>query len=250
MELTKKSKVLLVLGASSDIGLGFIKKVANDYDFVIGHFNSASKDLEDLQEALGGKLMLFSANFNDKNSTNNMIEMIINNGLIPVHILHLPAVAGNIKRFPKIGWDEFEKRIFISLRSIVLILEALLPKMSKEGGGKVVIMLTIHTTQKPLKGCADYVTEKYALLGLIKALASEYEGKGITFNGVSPGAIDTKFNEQLPDFVLEQYAAGSKSGNNLKVDEILPDIEYLFSKKCDNVTGKNFIIDGSGLNSL
>lgn len=250
MEITKRNKVLLVLGASSEIGVGFIKKVANNYDFIIAHFNSSSKNLEDLNQALGNKLIMLRANFNDKNSTNNMIDMIINNGLIPMHILHLPAVPGNIKRFTKIGWDEFEKRIFISLRSIVLILEALLPKMSKEGGGKVVIMLTVHTAKKPLKGCSDYVTEKYALLGLIKALASEYEDKGITFNGMSPGAIDTKFNKKLPDFVIEQYAAGSESGNNLRVEDILPDIDYLFSDKCDNITGKNFIIDGAGLNNL
>ena len=88
------------------------------------------------------------------------------------------------------------------------------------------------------------------LQGIIKSLAAEYEDKGITFNGVSPGAIDTKFNNMLPDFVLEQYAAGSDSGSNLKVEEILPDIEYLFSNKCDKITGKNFVIDGSGLDNL
>jgi len=250
MEIANKNKVLLVLGASSDIGVGLIKKVSNDYDFIIGHFNSPSENLEKLKLAFGSKLILLSANFNNLNSTNSLVESIINNGLIPTHILHLPAVPGNIKRFSKMPWDDFEKRIFISLRSIVLILKALLPLMSKQGGGKVIIMLTIHTTQKPLKGCSDYVTEKYALLGLIKSLAAEYEDKGITFNGVSPGAIDTKFNNMLPDFVLEQYAAGSDSGSNLKVEEILPDIEYLFSIKCDKVTGENFVLDGSGLDNL
>ena len=61
--------------------------------------------------------------------------------------------------------------------------------MAKRKKGKIIFMLTVHTCQTPLKGCADYITEKYALLGLMKALAVEYANKGITVNGISPGAI-------------------------------------------------------------
>lgn len=245
--MNEKQKVILILGASSDIGVGLIKKVNSDYNFIIAHYNSTSLQLQRLKLELGDKLILLHADFTDENSTNEFVDSIINKNIIPSHILHLPAEKGGIKRFSKMNWADFEKRILIGLRSIVVVLSKLLPRMSKLGGGKILIMLTIHTCQTPLKGCSDYVTEKYALLGLIKALSVEYEDRNITINGISPGAIDTKFNSELPGFVLEQYAAGSVSGKNLSVDDILPDIEYLLSDKSGNISGENFALNGSGL---
>lgn len=248
--MKEDENILLVLGASSEIGIGYIKSVMNRYDYIIAHYNSSREKLEKLKEVVGDRLILLSADFSDEASTRIFIDNLKETGLVPNHILHLPALKGSIKRFSKMPWNDFEERINLSLRSIVSVLSFLLPLLVKRGGGKIIIMLTIHTAQKPLKGCADYVTEKFALLGLIKALASEYEDKNIIFSGISPGAINTKFNSDLPEFVLEQYAANSKSGDNLNVSDLLPDIEYLFSDKCDNITGKNYVIDGSGLEKL
>jgi 3-oxoacyl-[acyl-carrier protein] reductase len=239
--------ILLILGASSDIGVALIKRINAEYNRIIAHYNSTSEQLEQLKLELGNKLILVHANFTDEKSTYKLVEAIIDKNIIPTDILHLPSEKGSIKRFSKMTWTDFEKRILISVRSIVVVLNKLLPLMSKRGKGKIIIMLTIHTCQTPLKGCSDYVTEKYALLGLIKALSVEYENRGITVNGISPVAIETRFNSDLPEIVLQQYAAASVSGKNLSVAEILPDIEYLLSDDFTNITGKNFVLDGSGL---
>ena len=59
-------------------------------------------------------------------------------------------------------------------------------------------MLTSCTTNIPPKYLASYVTSKYALLGLVKALSNEYADKGIRINGISPSMIETKFLENIP----------------------------------------------------
>ena len=164
--------------------------------------------------------------------------------LIPTHIIHLPAQKGAVNRFSKISWDQFEHRMSISVRSIVIVLNKLLPQMAKRKQGKILFMLTVHTCQIPLKGCADYITEKYALLGLLKALAVEYANKGITVNGISPGAIETKFNSELPEFVIKQYSEGRVSGKNMLVREVIPTIQFLLSDQAGCITGQNIAVDG------
>ena len=49
-------KVLLVIGASSDIGMALIDKIYNDYDYIIGHYNKLNEKLKKLKEKIGQKL--------------------------------------------------------------------------------------------------------------------------------------------------------------------------------------------------
>ena len=243
--MSDKSDVLLILGGSSDIGIAYIKASHGRYHRVIAHYNTLSCELSDLKANLGDKLTLIKADFTDTNSSISFVNAILNLDVVPTYILHLPAEKGGIKRFSKMSWDDFNHRLNIGLRSIVMVLNKLLPAMEKRGGGKVLIMLTIHTCQKPLKGCADYVTEKYALLGLMEALAVEYSDKGVFVNGISPGAINTRFNRDLPEVVLQKYAEAA--GRNLLVSDVVPSIDYLLSDDSGAINGNNFVLDDKGL---
>ena len=84
----------------------------------------------------------------------------------------------------------------------------------------------------------------------MKALAVEYAGKGITVNGISPGAVETKFNSELPEFVINQYAEGRASGRNFLVQEVVPTIQFLLSSKSNSITGQNIALYGDGEEGL
>jgi len=239
-------KILLILGASSEIGVELIRQISSQYSYIIAHYNCSEKVLRLLKNDIGDKIVLLHSDFSDEKSTYNFVNTIVEKELIPTHIIHLPAQKGAVKRFSKIPWNQFEYRMSISVRSIIIVLNKLLPQMAKRKKGKIIFMLTVHTCQTPLKGCADYITEKYALLGLMKALAVEYANKGITINGISPGAIETKFNSELPEFIIKQYAGGRDSGMNLLVQEVVPTIQFLLSDEASCITGQNIAIYGEG----
>jgi NAD(P)-dependent dehydrogenase (short-subunit alcohol dehydrogenase family) len=50
---------------------------------------------------------------------------------------------------------------------------------------------------------AEYVVGKYAMLGLIRALESEYGSTKLRFHSLTPGMMDTKLLNNLPVLAIE-----------------------------------------------
>lgn len=236
-------KILFVLGASSDIGSMLIKSSIDNYTNVIAHYHCWNDKLEELKQDYESKILFVQADFTDIDSVNAMIAYIKEKNMIPDHIVHFPAAKVFNKKFEKLECEEFQIGWEISVYSFVVILQNFLPFMKKKKYGKVVVMLSKYTKNVPPKYQSSYVTVKYALLGLLKSLAVEYEDKGITFNGVSPDMTDTKFISELPDLLKEQYASNKAKHRILNIEEVIPTFQYLLSDGADCVSGANILIE-------
>lgn len=239
-----EGKVLLVTGASSDVGAALIRKIGPQYSTVFAHYRSSEGAVADLRAACGDRIVPLQADFSDPGSTERLIEAIRQSGKVPDHIVHLPAGKACNLQFHKTTWDGFRQELDTSLRSIVMILQAFLPGMAKNRYGRIVFMLTSYVLGVPPKFQSMYITSKYALLGLMKSLAAEYAARGITVNAVSPDMMETKFLSGLPDLIREQSAKNNPMGRNITVDETVPAIEYLLSDGSGAVTGQNIGITG------
>ena len=93
---------------------------------------------------------------------------------------------------------------------------------------------------------AHYVTAKYALLGLMKALACEYADKGLNINVVSPYMVNTKFLADLPGIVGEMPAENHQLKRNAEPGEIAPVINFLLGDVAGYVSGANIAVTGGG----
>lgn len=232
---------LLILGASSDIGIALIKKEINNFSYIIAHYNYNNQSLNALKQEFGTKLILVKADLEKLDATQKMIEEIKKLEIVPTHIVHLPAGTFSYTKFTKINWDKYEADYNIAFRSLVLILQAFLPAMVKAKFGKIVVMLSSCTLNIPPKYLTSYVTSKYALLGLVKSLAQEYADKNIMINGISPTMIETKFLANIPNLVIEQNANESPRKTNLKVSDVVPLISFLLTDD-QVITGQNIAI--------
>lgn len=239
-----QNKILLMLGASSDIGCELIKRNADKYDVIVAHYCRSDERLKELQQEIGDKIQLLQADFMDRESVQHMIKEIQQRELCPTHIVHLSAPKFYNVKFAKSSWEQFEEGLQTSLRSIVEVARAFVPVMAKARFGRVVFMLTSCVQNTPPKYLSPYVTAKYALFGLMKSLAVEYADKGITVNGVSPDMIETRFLSDISDIIVQKNAMDSPIGRNLTVDDVLPVFEYLLSDEASAITGQNIAITG------
>ena len=239
-------RILLVTGASSDVGAELIKRVHDNYGTIWAHYNRSADAVEELKQIYGDKISPIQADFSSLEGTKALIDRISSTGKYPDHVVHLSAQKAKNLQFHKHTWENYQREIDTSLRSITMILQAFIPRMSKKKYGKIVFMLTAYVIGIPPKFQSSYITVKYALLGLMRNLASEYATKGIMVNAVSPDMMETKFLSELPELVLEQSAKNNPLGRNIHVDEVVPTIEYLLSPASDIVTGQNIGVTGGG----
>lgn len=239
-----EERVLLVTGASSDVGAALIRRIGHQYGTVFAHYRSSEGIIGDLRAELGDRIVPVQADFSDPAGAEGLIEAIRRSGKTPDHIVHLSNGKARSMQFGKTDWDAFRQELDTSLRSIVTILQAFLPGMAKNRYGRVVFMLTSYVLGVPPKFQSVYITAKYAQLGLMKTLAAEYAARGVTVNAVSPDMMETKFLSDLPDLIREQSAKNNPLGRNITVDETVPAIAYLLSDESGAVTGQNIGITG------
>jgi 3-oxoacyl-[acyl-carrier protein] reductase len=84
---------------------------------------------------------------------------------------------------------------------------------------------------------------KSALTGLVKGMARDLGGRGITVNNVNPGPVDTDMNPASGDFATTMHGlmALPRHGH---ADEIAGMVAYLASEEAAFVTGADLLIDG------
>lgn len=239
-------KNLFITGASSEIGIQVLKEIYMDYQTVYVQYRTMNDGLHKaiLEASEKVKVVPLEADLLDQESVSKMLADLCGMEHAPNHIVHLPAPKAYNKQFHKDQWENFQKGWEISVHSIVEILQALIPKMAKERYGRIVLMLTSCTLNIPPKFQASYITVKYALLGLMKALSAEYAEKGITVNGISPDMINTKFLSEIPELIVEQNAADSPLGRHIYMEELTPVIKYMLSDAGAGMTGQNIGITG------
>ncbi|MBF0467001.1 MAG: SDR family oxidoreductase [Nitrospirae bacterium] len=236
--------VLLVLGASSDIGVEIIRNVYSENTVIIAQYNSSKDKIGILQNQLGKNIIPIKADFLIEEDALDLISFVSNNYSHPTKIVHLSAPKMSYIRFKDIHWNHFKNYFDIQIKSIVMILNKFLPIMARLKYGKVVFMISSCTFNIPPKALAHYVTVKYALLGLMKALASEYADKNIQINAVSPSMVETSFLSEIPDKIVEMEAEQNPLKRNATPMDIAPIVKFLLSDDSAFITGTNIPISG------
>jgi len=238
------SNIIFITGASSDIGIELIKNIQEEC-LIIAHYNSSDAKLLEIKNSIKkNTLVTLKADFSSEEDINRLLDEIESKYGVPNKIIHLAAPKFENIRFKSIVWNDFQKLMDVSLKSLVIILNRFLPKLAVEQRGKVVCLLSSVTLNVPPKAVSHYTTVKYALLGFLKAIASEYGEKKITVNSISPSMIDTKFLSQINERIVEMVAQGHPLKRNAAVADIIPVILLLLSEDSAYINGVNIPVTG------
>lgn len=87
----------------------------------------------------------------------------------------------------------WQRMLTMNVTAAFLLSKAVLPHMVARGTGRIV-HVAAWAAIEPFPGAAAYIVSKSSLLALIKVLALELSGSGVTVNGVMPNTIDTPAN--------------------------------------------------------
>jgi 2-keto-3-deoxy-L-fuconate dehydrogenase len=146
--------------------------------------------------------------------------------------------------------EDWARSFDINVHSMYRTIRAVLPGMVQRGGGSIVNMSSIASSIKGVPHRAVYGATKAAVIGLTKAIAADFVGKGIRCNAICPGTVET------PSLAGRMAATGDLEAARKafiarqpmqrlgKPEEIAALAVYLGSDESAFTTGTTHIIDG------
>ena len=235
-------EVILITGATSDLAFEYLNLIKNQEKIVIAFYYDLKERLEELKNNTLEIVPIF-CDFSDMDDVSNKIIKISKDYDIST-VLHFATPRIKMERFHKKEIKDYEIHFKIQFLSIIEILKNILPKMKKQKRGKIIFILSSVTFSTPPKFWAEYVSMKYALLGLLKSLVSEYGEYGIQINGISPSMIDSKLLNNLDPLVKEMSKETHPLKKLITKIVIVEFIDFLVTNNIKFLTGNNFNLSG------
>jgi NAD(P)-dependent dehydrogenase (short-subunit alcohol dehydrogenase family) len=132
--------------------------------------------------------------------------------------------------------DEWVRMLDTNLGTVAALCRAALPHLLTGGGS--VVTVGSRTAEGGGAGAAAYAVSKMGVIALTRALAAENRTRGVRFNCVSPGTIDTPANRAaMPNADPSQWTPP---------ESIARLVLYLLSPDSAPTTGAVIPVDGRG----
>ena len=143
--------------------------------------------------------------------------------------------------------EVFDRIFAINVKGPYFLIQALLPIFANPAS---VVLNTSISAHVGAATSSVYGATKAAFLNLSKTLSAELLQRGIRFNAVSPGPIDTPLYDKLgvPDAYREQInkniIAGIPAGRFGSAAEVAKAVVYLASDDSAWTVGSEIVVDG------
>jgi 2-keto-3-deoxy-L-fuconate dehydrogenase len=146
--------------------------------------------------------------------------------------------------------QDWEFSFDLNVTSMYRTCRAFLPGMVTAGMGSILNMSSVASSIKGAPNRFVYGTTKAAVIGLTKAIAADFVGKGIRCNAICPGTIETPslYDRMAAQGDMEKaraaFLARQPMGRLGRAEEIAELALYLASDESSFTTGQTHIIDG------
>ncbi|MGE4421274.1 MAG: SDR family oxidoreductase [Pseudodesulfovibrio sp.] len=180
----------IVTGGSRGIGRAISLRLAEDGFAVVlnyvGNKEQADRTVADI-EGMGGRAVAVRGDvgkvedverlFDAAKEAFGSVDVVVNSaGIMPMQ----PIEGADM--------DVFDKVINVNLRGAFIVLGQAAAHL--ERGGRI-IALSSSVIAPAFPGYGPYIASKAGVEGLVRVLANEMRGRGITVNAIAPGPIGT-----------------------------------------------------------
>ncbi|WP_281082374.1 SDR family NAD(P)-dependent oxidoreductase [Klebsiella quasivariicola] len=239
------NKVGIVTGGGSGMGRATAIALAREGATVVLVGRSEDKLLAVRDEitSLSGKAEIFCADVSRIADNEAMVAFVESRfGRLDFAFNNAGGHA-DFKPVDQTSVEESEWVIDLNFKGVYYAVKYQVEAMLRSGGGVIVNNASIFGL-RGIEGIAHYVASKHAVVGLTRAVAREYAGRGIRVNAVCPGATET------PNYMR------STGGDVHLLDELIPmrrigqpddvaqAVVWLLSDKSSYVTGATLSVDG------
>lgn len=165
------------------------------------------------------------------------LDVLVNNA----GILHFSAIA-------ETTLADYERVIRVNQIGTFLGMRAVIPTLTKGGGGSIVNVSSVEGLAG-MPFLVAYAASKFAIRGMTKVAAMELGDKGIRVNSIHPGMIDTNmvrgvFGDRADSIDLSPAGRKVALRRVGRPEEIANLVVFLASDESSYCTGGEFVADG------
>jgi NAD(P)-dependent dehydrogenase (short-subunit alcohol dehydrogenase family) len=248
-------RTALVTGAGRGIGSAIVLALAAAGIRVV----AAARSRDELDavvaavEAEGGEAAAIECDLADRSQSAELADRAAA-AFGPIDVLVNNAGIGSsadprpLAEFRDAFWDE---TLEVNLTAPYLLSKAVLPHMREQRWGRIITIASING-RVPSPHSGAYVASKHGVIGLMRTLALEVAGDGITVNCVNPGPVRTRVNDarvaydaaRLGRDVHEYERTLTPIGGRLEPTDVAPMVVFLAGDAARMITGQAYNVDG------
>lgn len=256
-----KGRVVLITGASGQLGYTYLKAFLERNAIVIALDISKSKKITELENKYKENLLFINADITIKasliRSLNKIkkrfgaLDVLINNAAIDSPPGAPAEETGPFDKYPEKSWD---KVIDVNLKGTFLTCQIFGSFMANKGSGSIINVSSIYGLVSPDQSLYEYrrkngeefykpvaySASKSGVLNLTRYLASYWAKDNVRVNSLTIAGV---FNKQDKDF-LNEYTNRIPIGRMANANEYNGALIFLASDASSYMTGSNLILDG------
>lgn len=248
---SESSRTVVVTGGAKGIGRAIVERFAQLGDTVVATGRDQAA-LERLASEVPGDVRCEVCDVTDESAVVALFDRV---GTTDVLVNN----AGVSESAPvaRTTLESWRHQIEVNATGAFLGTRAVLPGMRERDRGAIV---TIASTAGHVGApyiCA-YTASKHAAVGLMRAVAAEVAGSGVSASAVCPAFVRTEMTERSVARIVEttgRTAAESEAalanstplGRLLEPDEVAAAVVFLTSQEAVSLNGQALILDGGGV---
>jgi len=242
-------KIALITGGARDIGRAVSVELArNGADVVVNYHGSEAKAAETVKEiqGLGRRAVAVRADVTKKADIDRLTAEALRFGGGRVDIL-VNNAGGLVRRalLGELTEELLDEVLRLNFTSVVLVCQAVIPHMVKQGGGRVINISSIAGHNGGAATTPHYGPAKAAVSDLARTLTKEFAGKGITINSVAPGIIANAFHDlHTPPEMMSALVKNIPIGRAGTNEEVAGVVAFLASPAAAYITGDVIHVNG------
>jgi len=262
MDFGLKGRVAIVAAASKGLGRAVAEELAREGAEVAICARSEANlkaAVESIHKASGREVFAQALDVTHADSVRSFVAAVEKRfGRVDICITN--AGGPPAKKFLDISPDEWRTAVDLTLMSAVYFAREVLPIMRRGHWGRLIAITSVAVKQ-PIDNLLLSNSLRAGVTGLMRTLANEFGGDGITVNCVCPGYTLTERLDELAGLqakntgvsrekILESYSANVPLRRIGRPDEFAAMVAFLASDRASYINGCSIPIDGGWIKSL
>jgi len=234
---------ILITGGANGLGEVITNLLASNKDhFVYFTYVKSDRKATDIENIFPNTKAI-KCDFNDTNDVDSLINHIQDFKIVALINNAYVGQAVN-KHLHKTNASDLVSTINSNIAPVVSITNACVLFFRKNGGGKIISILSSFLDSTPPAGTAVYLANKSILLQLSKSWATENIKYNISSNCISPSFMLTDFTKETDVRIIEELVHNHPLKKLLDPIEVAKVVEMLISSSA-HLNNQNIVINAN-----